>query len=278
MKSSKLVIRSLLVLFLGVFTSAIFAQHYAVDSDYEPEVGQEGKDVVWVPTPQDLVDKMLEIAGVTSTDYVIDLGSGDGRLVITATKLGARALGIEYNPDLVELSKRNAEKQGVGDKARFINADLFESDFSEATVVTMFLLAEINLKLRSRILDMKPGTRVVSNTFDMGEWEADHIVTLDEEYHAWNTALLWIVPAKIEGTWKLENGELTLRQEFRMVYGNLRIGDNSYDISSGKLNGDEITLSINGAIYKGRVNGNKMEGTVTNGANKNKWSAIREKI
>lgn len=276
MKSSGLVNRSLFVLFLLIFTSALFAQQVN-DRNYKPQVGQEGKDVVWVPTPQELVDKMLELAGVTSEDYVIDLGSGDGRTVISAAKLGARALGIEYNPDMVELSKRNAEKQGVGDKARFICADLFESDFSEATVVTMFLLKDINMRLRPRILDLKPGTRIVSNTFDMGEWEADQKVKLDKNRHTWNTALLWIVPAKIEGTWKMKNGELTFRQEFQVVYGSLTIGDNSYDISGGKLNGNEITFTVNGESYKGRVSGNKMKGTVTTGVNVSNWNASRGK-
>ena len=140
---------------------------------YEPQVGQEGKDVIWVPTPQALVDKMLDMAKVTPKDYVIDLGSGDGRTVITAAKRGSKALGIEYNPDMVELSKRTAAKEGVSDKASFVKADLFESDFSQAQVITMFLLSSINLKLRPKILDLKPGTRIVSNTFDMGDWKPD---------------------------------------------------------------------------------------------------------
>src|SRR5919106_230453 len=145
----------------------------AKEKEYEPQVGQEGKDVVWVPTPQALVDKMLEMAKVTPKDYVIDLGSGDGRTVITAAKHGSKALGIEYNPDMVELSKRNAAKAGVSDKADFAKADLFETDFSEATVITMFLLPSINMQLRPKILDLKPGTRIVSNSFTMGEWAED---------------------------------------------------------------------------------------------------------
>ena len=168
----------------------------------EPQVGQEGKDVVWVPTPQALVDRMLDMAKVTPNDYVMDLGSGDGRTVITAAKRGVRATGIEYNPDMVELSKRNAEKEGVDGQAEFTKADLFETDFSKATVITMFLLPDINLRLRPKILDMKPGTRVVSNTFTMGEWEADETSTVAEASGYYRTALLWIVPAKVEGTWK----------------------------------------------------------------------------
>src|SRR5919106_1025306 len=178
---------------LAVFAALAFAQ---AQKTYEPSVGQEGKDVVWVPTPQAVVDKMLDMAKVTARDFVIDLGSGDGRTVITAAKRGARALGIEYNPDMVELSKRNAEKESVVDRASFVKADLFETDFSNATVITMFLLPEINLKLRPKILELKPGTRIVSNTFTMAEWAADETATVTEDCTSWCTALLWIVPAK----------------------------------------------------------------------------------
>src|SRR6266851_6636006 len=181
---------------------------------YEPSVGQEGKDVVWVPTPQVLVDKMLDMAKVTPRDFVMDLGSGDGRTVITAAKRGARALGIEYNPDMVALSKRNAEKAGVAGRASFMKADLFETDFSKATVITMFLLPEINEKLRPAILRLKPGTRVVSNTFEMGEWRADETETVTTGCDtSWCTALLWIVPANVAGSYKIAQGELTLKQE-----------------------------------------------------------------
>ena len=146
---------------------------------YEPQSGQEGKDVVWVPTPQILVDKMLDMAKVTPADFVMDLGSGDGRTVITAAKRGARAMGVEYNPDMVELSKRNAQKEGVAGKAEFVKADLFETDFSRASVITMFLLPDINIKLRPKILGLKPGTRIVSNTFTMEEWQADETAVVD---------------------------------------------------------------------------------------------------
>ena len=149
--------------------------------------GQAGKDVVWVPTPQALVDKMLDMAKVTPKDFVMDLGSGDGRTVITAAKRGARAMGIEYNPDMVALSEKNAAEAGVTDKATFVKADLFETDFSKATVVTMFLLPSINLKLRPKILDMKPGTRVVSNTFDMEDWEADETRVGRRDCTSWCT-------------------------------------------------------------------------------------------
>ena len=240
--------------------------------EYEPSVGQEGKDVVWVPTPQALVDKMLDMAKVTPKDYVIDLGSGDGRTVITAAKRGSKALGIEYNPDMVELSKRNAVKEGVSDKATFVKADLFESDFSQAQVITMFLLPSINIKLRPKILDLKPGTRIVSNSFDMEDWKADETGTASGCDH-WCTAHLWIVPAKVGGTWKLPQGELNLKQTFQMITGTLRNGNVTTPIS-GKLNGDQINFTAGGAQYTGRVNGNAIEGTVKGGSN-GSWSAQR---
>jgi SAM-dependent methyltransferase len=241
-------------------------------TEYEPSVGQEGKDVVWVPTPQALVDKMLDMAKVTPKDYVIDLGSGDGRTVITAAKRGSKALGIEYNPDMVELSKRNAAKEGVSDKANFVKADLFESDFSQAQVITMFLLPSINIKLRPKILDLKPGTRIVSNSFDMEDWKADETATASGCDH-WCTAYLWIVPAKVGGTWKLPQGELNLKQTFQMISGTLRNGNVTTPIS-GKLNGDQISFTAGAAQYTGRVNGNAIEGTVKGGSD-GKWSATR---
>ena len=237
--------------------------------EFQPSVGQEGKDVIWVPTPQALVDKMLDMAKVTPKDYVIDLGSGDGRTVITAAKRGSKALGIEYNPDMVELSKRNAAKEGVSDKASFVKADLFESDFSQAQVITMFLLSSINLKLRPKILDLKPGTRVVSNTFNMGDWTPDQSVTLPG-CNSWCTAHLWIVPAKIEGTWQMPQGTLTIKQTFQMISGTLKQGNVVTPID-GKLNGDQITFTASGTQYTGHVNGNSMEGTAKDA----KWNAIR---
>jgi hypothetical protein len=237
--------------------------------NYQPSVGQEGKDVIWVPTPQALVDKMLDLAKVTPKDYVIDLGSGDGRTVITAAKRGSKALGIEYNPDMVELSKRTAAKEGVSDRASFMKADLFETDFSQAQVITMFLLSSINLKLRPKILDLKPGTRIVSNTFDMGDWKPDESATVPG-CSSWCTAHLWIVPAKIEGTWKLPQGELTLKQTYQMISGTLKTGDGVTPVN-GKLNGEQIAFSANGTQYSGRVSGHSMEGS----AGGSTWSATR---
>lgn len=244
--------------------------HTQPAKEYEPEVGQAGKDVVWVPTPQALVDKMLEMAKVTPKDYVIDLGSGDGRTVITAAKRGSKALGIEYNPEMVELSRRSAAKEGVTDKASFMKADLFESDFSQAQVITMFLLPSINLKLRPKILNLTPGTRIVSNTFDMEDWKPDESASV-EGCTNWCTAHLWIVPAKVEGTWKTPKGELVLKQTFQNLSGTLRNGNVTAPISNAKMTGDQITFTAAGTEYTGRVNGNTMAGT----AGSARWTATR---
>lgn len=241
---------------------------------YRPEVGQEGKDVVWVPTPQVLVDRMLVMARATPKDFVIDLGSGDGRTVITAAKRGIRAHGIEYNPSMVELAKRNAAKEGVSDMATFAKADLFESDFSKATVLTLFLLPEINLKLRPKILKLKAGTRVVSNSFDMGDWDADETSTLEQNCDDWCTAYLWIVPARVEGIWKLAQGELTLKQTFQMIAGTLKTAARTAEISDGKLNGEQISFNAGTARYSGRVKGETMQGKISSGGT---WVAKRVK-
>ena len=254
-----------------LFTACVGALAQTQTQTYEPTVGQEGKDVVWVPTPQALVDKMLDMAKVTPSDYVIDLGSGDGRTVITAAKRGARAHGIEYNPEMVELSKRNATKAGVNGKATFERADLFKSDFSKANVVTMFLLPDINIKLRPTILNMKPGTRVVSNSFTMGEWNADETASVGEGCSSWCTAYLWIVPAKVDGAWQLPQGELTLKQEFQMLSGTLQADGKSVPLRDAKMRGNEIVFTAGGVQYRGTVNGTKMEGSSRNGA----WSAAR---
>jgi precorrin-6B methylase 2 len=269
--------RSILTLFVAAAlgTSAFAQATQTQTKPFEPQVGQAGKDVVWVPTSQALVEKMLDLAKVTPQDVVYDLGSGDGRTVITAAKRGARATGIEYNPDMVELSKRNAAAAGLSpDRARFMKADLFETEFSEATVVTMFLLPDINLKLRPKILDMKPGTRIVSNTFTMDDWQADETATVTEGCSSWCTALFWIVPAKVQGTWSLPQGELALTQTFQMVSGTIRNGTNTTPISNGRLRGDQITFTGGGVNYTGRVSGNSIQGTKSGAASGN-WSATR---
>jgi len=265
------------ILLISSMTATLQAQENQSANGFIPQVGQQGKDVVWVPTPQELVDKMLNIAKVTPDDYVIDLGSGDGRTVITAAKIGAKATGIEYNPDMVALSKENAIKEGVGDKAEFIQADLYETDLSKATVITMFLLPEINLKLRPRLLDLKPGTRIVSNTFTMGEWEADQEVTTEENWNSWNTAYLWIIPAKVGGKWKLGNGELDFTQEYQFVRGTLNSEGKSISVTDGRLDGNSITFTIGNEKYSGTVGDKLMKGNVTNASSgtKSDWISTR---
>src|SRR5437763_14579991 len=206
---------------LIAFSTLALAQAQRAPSAFEPEVGQAGKDVVWVPTPQAVVDKMLDLARVTPKDFLIDLGSGDGRTVITAAKRGARAMGVEYNPDMVELSKNNARAAGVADKVEFVQADLFATDLSKATVITMFLLPDINLKLRPKLLGLKPGTRIASNTFTMGDWQPDVKQTVDSCDGSWCTALFSIVPARVAGQYKLPPGELQLKQSFPIHPGQL---------------------------------------------------------
>jgi SAM-dependent methyltransferase len=245
---------------LAVSTTLALAQAQKAPA-YEPTVGQEGKDVVWVPTPQVVVDRMLDMAKVTAADYVIDLGSGDGRTVITAAKRGARAHGIEYNPDMVALSKQNAEKEGVAGRATFEQADLFETDFSKATVITMFLLPDINLKLRPKILGLKPGTRIVSNTFTMGDWKEDEKTELSAKQgcrESWCTALLWIVPARVAGTWKVPQGELTLKQDFQKLSGFLSTEGKNFALQ-GKVRGEEVIFTAGGREYRGKMNGKSLE-------------------
>jgi len=240
---------------------------------FEPQSGQAGKDVVWVPTPQPLVERMLDMAKVTPKDFVIDLGSGDGRTVITAAKRGARALGIEYNPDMVELSRRNAVAAGVSKLATFNQADLFESDFSKADVVTMFLLPSINMRLRPTILKMRPGTRIVTNAFTMEDWEHDETSTVEKDCSTWCTAYLWYVPAEVEGAWSVTGGgTLTLTQKFQMVSGTL----GSDALSGGRLRGADITFSVGNVKYSGRVNGGTMSGTMSGGRTGN-WTATKKK-
>jgi SAM-dependent methyltransferase len=266
-----------------VIDSTFAAQAAGPAKDYTPSVGQEGKDVIWVPTPQALVDRMLEIAGTKATDYVVDLGSGDGRTVITAAKkFGARALGIEYNPDMVELAKRNAEKEGVADKAQFMKADIFQTDFSKATVLTLYLLPSLNVKLRPTILDMRPGTRVVSHAFTMDDWQADQVESADGR-----TAYMWIVPAKVGGTWKIDvtgggarSYEASFVQQYQNIGGSAKADGKNVQFSNGKLRGETINFTIADDSnvrrdFTGRVHGGRIEGTVKTGSAESRWTAIR---
>jgi SAM-dependent methyltransferase len=264
------------VLYLAAVTAAGAGAAFAQSAkQYEPQVGQAGKDVVWVPTAQTLVDKMLDMAKAGPGDYVIDLGSGDGRTVITAAKRGIKAHGIEFNPDMVVLSKRNAEAAGVADKATFANADIFDSDFSQATVLTLFLLTDINIRLRPTILKMKPGTRVVSNTFNMGDWEPDQTVQAPEGCTNFCRAHLWIVPAEVGGTWQLGESELALAQTYQTVTGKLTTGNVVAPITRGRLDGDRVVFTAAGTEYTGRVSGGAMEGTAKKAGADAAWKATR---
>ena len=249
----------------------------------EPEIGQEGKDVPWVPTPDVLVDKMLEMAAVTANDLVIDLGSGDGRVVIAAARLGARAVGVELAPNLVALAERRAAEAGVSDRTGFVAADLFEFDLSPATVVTMFLLPDINYRLRPALFDLRPGTRIVSNTWDLRGsdtdpdapgWAADATVVLDP-CPTWCTSLLWIVPARVAGAWQMDDGELMLEQRFQELSGELRTADGTVPITGGRLRGEEISFEADGVTYTGRIAGATMSGTARTPAGVTAWRAVR---
>lgn len=267
-----------LVLFLFWIVPYAVLSSQAREKEYEPQAYQPGKDVVWVPTEYKLAEKMLNLAGVTSQDHVIDLGSGDGRIVIAAAKRSATALGIEYNPDLVALSKRNAVKEGVADKAKFVEADIFESDFSKATVITMFLLPELNLRLRPIILDMKPGVRIVSNSFNMGDWAADAKTTIAEEegcQEFFCEAFFWIVPAKAQGLWKLPQGDLILKQRYQILSGELKTGAGVTSLEEGMLKGDKISFRCGEAQYTGVVKGDSMKGTYNNRGKDYHWHAVR---
>ena len=237
---------------------------------FVPRVGQSGKDVVWVPTPETLVQRMLRMAEVGPRDYVVDLGAGDGKIVIAAARdFGARSLGVEFNPDMVRLARSNALAAGTGERARIEQGDIFAFDFGTPTVVTMYLLPNLNLRLRPRLLGMAPGTRVVSHQFTMGEWEADEETLLENR-----SAYLWIVPANAGGNWKLNwrdpggNGgmDATVEQTFQKIKGTARAGDLRISLRAPQLYGDRIRFDLmddKGVLrsFEGRVEGNTMRGT-----------------
>ena len=244
---------------------------YAQNPTFEPTPGQAGKDVVWVPTPPELVEKMLDMAKVTPQDVVMDLGSGDGRNIIAAAKRGARAIGVEYNPDMVALSRRRAQEAGVADRATFVQGDMFEADISKATVLALFLLPSNLDKLASKFLTLKPGTRIVNNTFNVTGWEADATETVEGSCTSWCTSMLNIVPARVAGTWRAGNDAVTLSQDFQMISGTF----GGAAITGGRLNGEEIAFKVGDTQYTGRVSGDRMEGTATAGGKTVKWSAVR---
>ncbi len=244
---------------LVVALLAIAGPAFAQQKPFEPVVGQAGKDVVWVPTPPELVEKMLDMAKVTPQDVVMDLGSGDGRNIIAAAKRGATGIGVEYNPDMVALSNRTAKEAGVAGKAQFIEGDMYAADISKATVMALFLLPDNLRKLTDKFMALKPGSRLVLNTFAIPDWEADESETIHGECASWCTSLLYYVPAKVAGTWKTPQGELTLTQAFQNVTGTLTSGGKTVNVS-GKLRGEQITLSAGGTQLTGKVVGDRIEG------------------
>ncbi len=230
---------------------------------YEPKVGQPGKDVVWVPTPPALVETMLDLAKVTKDDVVMDLGSGDGRNIIAAAKRGARARGVEFNPDMVALATRLARDAGVADRATFVQGDMYEADISAATVMAIFLLPENMDRLLPRFQDMRPGTRIVANTFGFTEWDPDARETV-KDCSNWCDALLWIVPARVAGTWRLDNGgTLALTQIHQVLYGTVSDTSGSEPVSAARVRGIDVTFTAGGRVYTGRLGNGVMEGTVT---------------
>ena len=252
------------------------------DKEYEPQVGQAGKDVIWVPTPDEVVQRMLRMAQVTANDYVVDLGAGDGKIAIAAAKtMGARSLGIEYNPDMAKHAQRNAEKAGVTGKAKIVQGDIFASDFTTATVITMYLLPALNMKLRPQILAMKPGTRVVSHSFNMEDWEPDETSNMDGR-----RAYLWIVPANVMGSWQVEMGgeraDLTLEQKFQKLDGHVQLGTIQAGLRDARLRGFLISFAYvdNTGMrrdFTGRVTGTKMEGSFRSDTGaEGRWTASKK--
>ncbi len=253
---------------LLAFANPTFAKTRAdCERDYKPQVGQSGKDVVWVPTPDELVAKMLTMAKVTPQDYVVDLGAGDGKIAIAAgKKFGATALGIEYNPDMAKLAQCLVQVEGIGSKVKIIEGDIFKEDFGKATVVTMYLLPELNLCVRHRLLAMKPGTRVTSHQFTMGEWQADE--TAEVEFRS---AYLWIVPARVSGSWTLRDAggsiefSVTLDQSFQKIGGEVTVGGKKQPLVGASVSGEMIRFSFNDAKgvtrhFTGTVRGMTMSG------------------
>jgi SAM-dependent methyltransferase len=259
---------SALLLFASSHGRTLFA------AQTEPTFGQDGKDVEWVPSPSVLVETMLTLAEIDADDQVIDLGSGDGRTVLAAAERGAMAVGVEYDAGLVQVSRRQAEERGLSGRATFIEADLFDVDLTRATVVTMFLLPDLNLKLRPSLLSLEPGTRIVSNTWDMGDWIADETVQLDP-CPGFCTALLWIVPAQIEGDWTDSETAFTLRQEFQEISGTATRNGQELAILDGRLSGRLLEFHTERSRYQGEVSGNTIRGTVITDDQTHNWIATQ---
>src|SRR5438309_3334682 len=270
------------VRYLAALAALLLCFNVTAQQKFEPQVGQAGKDVIWVPTPDDVVDRMLTMAQVTPSDFVIDLGSGDGKIaILAARKFGARSLGVEYNPDMVKLSQNNAQAAGVAGKASFRNADIFATDFSQASVVTMYLLPGLNMKLRPTILSMRPGTRVVSHSFTMEDWEADEISTMDGR-----RAYFWVVPANVTGSWALDAGgpkaELALEQTFQKINGTVALGGVHGGLREARLRGSQIAFAYVDdkglrRDFTGQVSGRQMQGSFRDEkGQEGRWSATKK--
>lgn len=270
--------RAIFAVCLCLCAALAFAQDQAA---YHPQIGQAGKDVVWVPTPDRLITRMLQMADTTEKDVVVDLGSGDGRIPIAAAKqFRARAVGIEYEADLVQLSIRSAAREGVADRVRFQRQDLFQTDLSQATVVTLYVSPAIMLALRPRLLALKPGTRIVSHQFTLGDWEADEQAIVEH-----TPGYLWVVPARADGMWRLRLGEelyeLQLQQEHQMLRGSAEHRGKRSPVIAARLRGEDIRFTFidrNGdpRSFNGRIAGDVMEGASrTHGQPGMPWSARR---
>jgi hypothetical protein len=271
---------------LGTLIAALLiaAPAFAQQKDFEPQVGQSGKDVIWVPTPDEVVDRMLTMAQVTPNDYVMDLGAGDGKIAIAAAKkFGARATGIEYNPEMAKFAQRNAEKAGVTGKAQIVQGDIFATDFSQATVITMYLLPSLNIKLRPTLLTMRPGTRVVSHSFNMEDWTPDEVSTVSGRH-----SYLWIVPANVMGRWSLEmagapdKSEVNIEQRFQKIEGSVGVGGSvQAGLQDARLRGPNIAFAYVDAKgmrreFAGRVAGSRMEGSFRNdNGSEGRWTATK---
>lgn len=250
------------------------------EKQYQPSTGQPGKDVVWVPTNDGLVTRMLEMAKVTSSDLVYDLGAGDGKIAIAAAKqFGAKAVGVEYNPEMANLAQCFVRAEGLTQKVKVIQGDIFETDFSDATVVTLYLLPELNLKLQPTILEMKPGTRVVSHSFLMGDWQPDQSSVSED-----GAAYMWLVPAKVAGKWsfKQRGGRDTftvdLEQTFQKLTG--KVGAQGHEIDRGEIKGTELSLIFSEGdvhtLLKGKVSGNRVEAQVTRNNSTSTYIGMRQ--
>lgn len=254
--------------------TAIAAQAPARKEPYKPIVGMPGKDAVWVPTSHEMIETMLDLAKVTPKDFVMDLGSGDGRAIIAAARRGARGRGVEYNEELVEYSRRLAKEAGVADRAEFVQGDMYVADISDATVLALFLLPSNIERLVPNFLKLPAGTRIVANTFWVEGWSPDESVTMQESCENWCTAHLFVIPAQVAGRWTLADGDLTLAQEYQMIGGSLTTSGSSTPVN-GKLHGNEITFGAGGTEYTGRVDGHTIQGVARSASGSTNWSATR---